>query len=270
LHPEEPLAPVPVDGFLADSDLLIRGTDGAWQLATIPPAQAGSASRLDQRSCQAADGPAASTCYASAEAAHDAAPTVYGAVFRAQDRVALEYWLFYPANIFSPTDPAGAFWLSHEGDWEAVTVVLDANERPLLAGLSEHCGGVRRDWSRVPRRGTRPVVHVALGSHANYFTNGAKVLDRRCWPKEARAVFLAYAVPLLDHVAQGRTVDPAVVRVGASSPSWMAFQGTWGEDQYIHFPDVAPLRYGTGPVGPAFHALWRRPVATVLSWPIAR
>ena len=34
--------------------------------------------------------------------------------------------------------------------------------------------------------------------------------------------------------------------------------------------NFAPLRYGTGPRGPAFHKLWRQPIATVLAWPPAR
>ena len=35
--------------------------------------------------------------------------------------------------------------------------------------VSRHCGGARRSWARAPKQGLRPVVHVALGSHANYF-----------------------------------------------------------------------------------------------------
>jgi len=270
LHPDERFLPVPVDGFLADSDLQVRGPDGTWQASTASLPQAGPASRLDHRSCLAVDGPAALDCYVAAEQAHAAAPTVYGAVFRTRDRIVLQYWLFYPANVFSLAGARGLFWQSHEGDWEAVAVLLDGRERPILVGLSEHCAGVRRDWAGAPHRGSRPVVFVALGSHANYFTPGKKPLARSCWPKEALAVYDAYKVPLLDTAARGRTVTPGVSRVTAAAPPWMAFAGTWGEDQFVHFPDVAPLRFGGGPRGPAFHELWRRPVATVLAWPVAR
>ena len=270
LHPDERFVPVPVDGFLADSDLQVRAPDGTWQASTATLPQAGPASRLDQRSCRAVDGPAALDCYAAAEQAHAASPTVVGAVFRTRDRIALQYWLFYPANIFTIASAKGLFWQSHEGDWEAVTVLLDKRERPILVGLSEHCAGARRDWTGVQHRGSRPVVYVAVGSHANYFTPGKKPLARKCWPTEALAVYDAYKVPLLDSAARGRTVVPIVARVTAAAPPWMAFAGTWGEDQFVHFPDVAPLRFGAGPSGPAFHELWRRPVATVLAWPVAR
>ena len=43
LHPDERFAPVPVDGFLADSDLQVRGPDGTWQASTasLPEAAVG-------------------------------------------------------------------------------------------------------------------------------------------------------------------------------------------------------------------------------------
>ena len=53
LHPDERFVPVPVDGFLADSDLLVPAPDGTWQASTALLPQAGPASRLDQRSCRA-------------------------------------------------------------------------------------------------------------------------------------------------------------------------------------------------------------------------
>ena len=249
LHPSERFRPEPVEGFLADSDLV--------------------AGHYDQRFCKSIDGPAALDCYASADAAHALPPVVYGASFRSGKRIVLEYWLFYPFDLFqiASTPPLDQFWQDHEGDWEAVAVVLDAKEKPLLVGTSRHCGGARRDWVRVKRRGTHPVIYVALGSHATYFAPGEIPLDRACWPQVALAVFDAYGVAVDDHVGAGPAVAPAVVLVTAAAPPWMVFAGKWGETQYVHFPNNAPFAYGLGPAGPAFHALWRKPLATVLGWP---
>ena len=248
LHPAERFAPAPVETFLADSDLV--------------------AGRYDNRHCSARDGLAALDCYDAADAAHAAAPVVYGATFRARDgRIALQYWLFYAYNLWSPTVPQTPdFWQAHEGDWEAVTVLLDAKGRPKSLGLSRHCGGATRAWTKAERRGSRPVVYVALGSHANYFQPGRRAHDRRCWPKEALAVFRAYNRPLYDFAARGSTVAPQVVRVTATAPAWTAFPGRFGETQYVHFPNNEPFAFGAGPRGPAFHELWRRPFAVPAGW----
>ena len=245
LHPDERFQPEQVDGYLADADLV--------------------GGHYDQRLCKSVDGPAALDCYASADAAHAQQPAVYGAVFRRGNRIALEYWLFYAFDLYSP---AADVWQDHEADWEAITVLLDAKRKPLLVGTSRHCSGARRDWSTVTRHGTRPVVYVALGSHANYFAPGSPPLERRCWPDVALAVFKAYNVALVDRTAAGRTIAAArVVPVTATATSWMAFAGAWGETQYVHFPNNNPFAFGLGPSGPAFHALWRDPVKTVLAWP---
>jgi hypothetical protein len=252
LHPDERFQPETVDGYLADVDLV--------------------SGHYDQRLCKSIDGPAALDCYANADAAHAQAPAVYGAVFRRGKRIALQYWLFYPFDLYRPVDspggPTGEIWQDHEADWEAVTVLLDATRKPLLVGTSRHCGGARREWSQVTKRGTRPVVYAALGSHANYFSPGAIPLEKRCWPPVALAVLKAYNIALADSVAAGRTIaGAAVVPVTSSSPPWMKFPGAWGEAQYVHFPNNTPFAYGLGPTGPAFHALWRQPVSTVLGWP---
>jgi len=245
LHPAERFAPTAVEGFLADADLV--------------------GDRYDVRACGARDGLAALQCYDDAD--EPAQPVVYGSVFRSGERVALQYWLFHAFDLWSPLVPQSPdYWKSHEGDWEAVTVLLDARGRPAEVGTSRHCGGARRAWARVEKRGARPVVYSALGSHALYFAPGRYRQEQRCWPKEAVAIFAAYGVPILDHVARGRSLSPRVVPVSRSRPAWMAFPGSFGESQYMHFPQ-ATFMFGTGPRGPAFHALWRKPFAAPLAWP---
>ena len=245
LHPAERFAPTAVEGFLADAEL----TGG----------------RYDVRACAARDGLAAVQCYDDAD--EPAPPVVYGAVFRSGKRVALQYWLFHAFDLWSPFVPQSPdYWKSHEGDWEAVTVLLDESGRPAEVGTSRHCGGSRRAWAKVEKRGARPVVYSALGSHALYFKPGRYPEEPRCWPKEAVAVFAAYKVPILDHVVRGGALSPRVIQVSRSSPSWMAFPGTFGEDQYMHFPQ-ATFKFDAGPHGPAFHELWRKPFAVPQRWP---
>jgi Vacuolar protein sorting-associated protein 62 len=263
LHPAEEFQPVPVEGFLADSDLTRKSVSG-WETVPGPLPKGGADLRLDQRDCVAIDGPAASPCYAAAEAAHAASPVVYGAAFRTKTRIDLQYWLWYPYDDYSATDPPGEVWQVHEGDWESVSVILDRDGRPLVVALSAHCEGTRRAWAGVERRGLRPLVYVALGSHANYFGTGIHPHDPVCWPPEARDIVRVFA--LADRTGAGRVVRPRLVRVTATSPSWMTFAGAWGETGYLHFPNNPPLAYNAGPRGPAFHAQWRRPVVEAMSW----
>lgn len=266
LHPAERLGPVPVDGFLEDSDLQ-RRTEAGWEKIDGSLPAGGAGLRLDQRLCRAIEGIAAASCYASAQQAHRSTPVVYGAAFRRKNRIDLQYWIWYAWNGYSPTVPAGDLWQVHEGDWEAVSVVLDLEGKPLVAGYSQHSEGKRRDWAKVTRRGLHPAAYVALGSHANYSGPGKQRLDPSSVPAALISIIEAYGVAAVDHTAKGRIVRPRLVRVSSSMPGWMAFAGTWGEVEYVHFPDNAPLASGAGPRGPAFHEQWRRPVAEVLSWP---
>jgi hypothetical protein len=245
LHPAERSAPTNVDGFLADAEL--------------------TAGRYDVQACSAREGLAALQCYDDVD--EPAAPIVYGAVFRAGGRIALQYWLFHAFDLWSPFVPQSPdYWKLHEGDWEAATVLLDASGRPTEVGTSRHCGGARRAWTRVERRGSRPVLYPALGSHALYFRPGRYPQEKRCWPQVALAVFDAYKVAIVDHAAAGRAVSPRVVSVTAKAPAWMRFPGTFGESQYLHFPQ-ATFASGAGPRGPAFHDLWMRPFAEPRTWP---
>lgn len=73
---------------------------------------------------------------------------------------ALQYWYLYIYNDFRN---------NHEADWEMVTIELSPQGEPVQAGYSSHAGGSKRPWLELEREGDRPVVHVALGSHAGYF-----------------------------------------------------------------------------------------------------
>jgi hypothetical protein len=264
LHPAERFRPVRVEGFLADSDLQ-RKTATGWETIAGPLPAGGGDLRLDQRSCPAIDGIAASPCYAAAQDVHGSDPVVYGKAFRTKTRIDLQYWVWYAYNDYSSTFPPGEVWQVHEGDWESVSVILDLTGRPLVVGLSKHCEGTRRSWSRVRRQGTRPVVYVGLGSHANYFGPGTFRHSPICWPRELRDI--VRALDLVDRTGAGRTIRPRLVPVTASSPPWMRFAGTWGESGYVHFPSNDPIAYQGSPRAPAFHDTWKAPVTEELGWP---
>ena len=53
-----------------------------------------------------------------------------------------------------------------------------AGEQPVLMTASQHRGGEKREFWRCELDGGRPVIYVALGSHANFFTPGERGEDQ--------------------------------------------------------------------------------------------
>jgi hypothetical protein len=97
-----------------------------------------------------------------------------------RNRVALQYWFHYFYDDWAN---------QHEGDWEGITILLDLHEsvverhEPLdLAtllkdaiirdvGYAVHEDGYRRVWEDVQKtQDDRPIVYVARGSGASYFS----------------------------------------------------------------------------------------------------
>jgi len=284
--PGEAFRPTTVQSFVTDSTLErfvpALGTwvpiDPAPTVESLPTAGAGW--RLNQRTCTPADGVPGAVCYAAAWSGHEAPGTVYGRVVRLASRTVLQYWFFY-YDDFYPYNPLvpDFIWQAHEGDWEVVNVVLSrADDEPLEVGYSQHCLGRTRAWSETRRwRGHHPVVFVALGSHANYFSTGEHEIDQVCLPAGVLAFFSQAGLPLpADHAARGAAAGPAtfgaestdVVRVTDSSPHWIGFPGNWGELEYVHAPAPVGTQFiGQSPVGPALHPVWSDPLGTLASWP---
>lgn len=280
-HPQEEFRPTTVESFVRDSDLEAATSPTEWALVDAAPtvgtlpAASPPIWRLNQRDCFAGAPLGDLACYTAA-AADEPDPVVYGRVARDGGRTVLQYWLFYYDNVYRyPFLPLGAIWQSHEGDWEVVNVVLGPGRKPVAVGISRHCSGETRPWPDTPRMGRHPVVHVALGSHANYFEPGVHEFDRACLPPEVIGFFAQAGLPLPADVAAsgpsegiGRTGAPyAVRRISDGSPSWVAFPGFWGELEYFNAPPpIGTVPFGTGPRGPGFHEVWDAPLATLVEW----
>jgi hypothetical protein len=261
----EALRPASADAFVAGARLETISAFGV----TVPA--------LNLTACSPAPGLAALGCYAGATSGVPS--VVYGRVVRDGRATVLQYWYFYFDNFYSYTyPPSDLLWQAHEGDWEVVNVVLSPGGRPRYVGYSQHCAGEVRRWSQVPRwQGHHPIVHVAIGSHANYFEAGTHPIDVSCLPPQVLAFFTQSGLALPnDFAGGGPAAGPArygdgvttIERIGdASDPAWVSFPGIWGELQYFRGPSVGTVPLGFSPVGPAFHAVWREPVETLATWP---
>ncbi len=144
----------------------------------------------------------------------------------------LEYWYWY---YYNPKSFAGVG--THEGDWESVLVGLDANNRPLEVIFSQHESPSNcyiGDVELTEEGG--PVVYVAVDSHANYRMSGS--FDG--------GVIVDYAD------GNGPAVQPGLVILQDSPPSWLAWPGHWGNSRGGGLNSESPT-------GPAFHGSWSDP-----------
>jgi hypothetical protein len=121
--------------------------------------------------------------------------------------VVIQYWFFYYYN------PKTYFGIgAHEGDWEMMQIHLDPGGKPIEAAYSQHSWGERCDWIHVPREEDgRPIVYVAEGSHANYFSPG----------------YHANSGANDTAGGNGEWVIPLPVDV-TSGPRWLGWPGHWG------------------------------------------
>jgi hypothetical protein len=274
--------PSAVEPFLAAADLE-RLTAGRWQVVRhSPPASAlaGGTSRLrlDTRGCTPAVD--LDSCYA-----RRALPaTVYGRVWvsptaSAGIRTVLQYWFFYPLDDWRNSLIRPTLWHTHEGDWEEVSVALDAAARPLAIACSQHDLGVVRAWKRVRTKGGgHPVVYVALGSHANYLSAGFHGIA--AIPHVIPPRFSGVPLPEPDFTSSQTSYGPAgsapnalgVLDISDATAPWLSFAGPWGDGSYVLLRQsngtaYSHLRVGDSPPGPAFHAIWRDPLLQFRSWP---
>lgn len=290
-HPSEDWAPQAVDDYLGIARVERQVTPGVW--SPVPPPIPTSTVGCAVSPCLRLNLPCALrsgySCYRQQRTTPDEwkAPVVYGTVVAVpasaplppgqtkRPALLLHYWLFYGFDDWHSLH--NRLWQTHEGDWESITLGLDSDQQPLFAAYSEHCSGTVSPWSNVTRRGgTHPVVYVALGSHANWFTSSAaRTRFSECLKSGLGALARARISELI-RLAQDNIVD----RMGAAHPSgpaglsgvtplslitldptatsWARFPGRWGEGQIVWLGttprSVTTVSRGLAPGTPNWYA----------------
>ena len=165
---------------------------------------------------------------------------IYGTVAERADGAGcwLQYWFFYTFNSKAArASKAGV----HEGDWEMIQVRLDAGEVPDEVTFAQHRGGQRAPWpgtasgrDEVEMVDQRPVVYVALGSHASYMRVGRHPIED-----------LSLLKWWIDDVADGcglELLEPQLrVLDHDEPPPWARWPGRWGPSRF------GPFKSPTGP-----------------------
>lgn len=264
-HPDEDWAPQTVDAYLKGARIERQATPGLW--AAVPPPVPTSTVGCTATPCFRLNLPCSLrsgySCYRqTATSTAWRTPVVYATVATVpasappppgqtqRPSLLLHYWLFYAFDNWHSLH--NRLWQTHEGDWESITVALDAAQKPMFAAYSEHCSGTVAPWSSVTRRGaTHPVAYVALGSHANWFTSSAaQTRFAECLKSGVGSAAKARLSTLI-RLAQENVVDrmgaahasgPAgldgvtaaeLVPLDPKTTSWARFPGRWGEGQIV-------------------------------------
>jgi len=141
----------------------------------------------------------------------------------------LQYWFFYYYNDF----PAEFNLGDHEGDWEMIQVFVNTDLEPQVAVYAQHDSNSFCPWDKVRKLQGRPLVFVAKGSHASYFTPGQHDFG---------------PIGILADVTDGQVARSIkVIRVGTKRPRWINWPGKWGAS-------------GSSPKGPSqHHGQWDEP-----------
>ena len=251
--------PVGVERFLAEPGHRVCAADGMCVPLTSLSQLNSQAAYLDFRGSQLngsdATAPDLATCQRSEPILRDCdehgRSVIYAHVTRASAQIAIDYWWFLRYNALFPD--------YHEGDWEGVTVIANAEATHVLA---VHFAAHAEVWqydSGVPLfDGLHVHVYVARGGHASY--------PRPC----GQSVCLETGTPLPEGRYNGH--DPwfnndtaqcmqRCVRLFPEAPSgapasWDAWNGLWGAPRLPAFPP---------PRTPAFQTRFQQPFASQTS-----
>ncbi len=184
----------------------------------------------------------------------DLKPTTYAHIVVDQDahRVVVQYWLWWYFNDWNNL---------HEGDWEAVQIVFDADSieralqsEPVLYGYAQHGGGELANPGdrKLQLIDGHPVIYPAAGSHATHFEQELYL----GWGENGTGFGC-------DNTRPPGTEVPLVVEVVPDDPDpngefgWATFGGRWGERQPWEF---------NGPRSPNLTRRWADPVGDLEGW----
>jgi lysophospholipase L1-like esterase len=154
----------------------------------------------------------------------EASATEYYLVHRTpQGPISIQYWFFYPFNY----QPAGEDFVPggfHEGDFEAIGVLLSASGQPRYVWMNRHNEEGRAfPWSdeALSRPDGHPRVFAARGSHATYENCEGQVR-----PFEITGLIDDH--PTCDEGRQLHLMPEVTPLVDLSRVGWACWQGLFG------------------------------------------
>lgn len=254
--PGEPYVPSDVDALFDEPSIALRGPWTDRDLVAVGPSAEDLSVGLEGYALDQPGDPLAPGCtyeeWAESVWGADPEPTIYARVVTqagVDDRLALEYWFYYPFNDYNN---------KHESDWERIQVEFPVGDAEAALGTdpdvvlySQHYGAERSAWDDDKLEladGTHPVVYVSAGSHASQFDEGL-YLGRSATEGFGCDTTLGPH----DEVRPAVVTIPNDLTAAAEAFPWTTYRGHWGE--------VGPQRFYEGPTGPNMKQSWKRPFA---------
>ena len=246
----ERFLPVAVDTILGRGDVVLRDADG--KVLVTAPTAADLAGGPEDRWIDLPGNTLDPGCdYEQWFDSLRATPAIYGRVTSQDGHLVTQYWFFYVYNQWNDV---------HEGDWEMaqldfgpVSIEQAMTDGPQTYAYAQHEGSeyatVGDNDAKVVRDGDHPVVFVAEGSHASFFSSS------RWFGKSGATGFGCD-----DTRAPIDRISPTVIALpGDDVPTtgefaWLSYLGHWGEK--------APS-FDNGPTGPVTKTQWSSPVTWV-------
>lgn len=249
----EPYEPIDIDLLLDNDEIALRGPWDTTNIVDVAPSGATLGRGLRGYHLDFPGhtlDPGCDFAEWSARLIEKGPSTTYARVVTQDDapgKLALQYWFFYVFNDWNN---------NHEGDWEMIQIVFDADTPaqalrvgPTEVGYSQHSSAERARWGDDKLEivgGTHPVVYPAAGSHANFFTPHVFLMRSQ-----------AEGMGCDDASGPSRSVRPVVATVPTDRDAylaeypWLGFDGRWGEQHSGVF---------NGPTGPNDKTQWTQPI----------
>ena len=251
--PGEPYQPSDVEVVLGDQSVALRGPWATDEVIKAGPTAEDLSEGLYGYYLDFPGNPLEAGCdyeqWAGA-AVTDSPPTVYAHVATEpgrDDRLAVQYWFFYPYNDYTN---------KHEGDWEMIQLVFAAadaaqalDRTPIEVGYSQHEGLEVARWDDPKLQvvdGSHPVVHVAAGSHANYYDSALYLgtsAEQGFGCDDTRGA--------ADNVRPDVAVIPSDPAAARAAFPWTGYLGRWGQREESFY---------NGPTGPNTRDSWTHPI----------
>jgi hypothetical protein len=255
--------PAPVESVLGNPDVALKIADTSSSatdtIVKMGPTAEDIANLDDQYYLDFPGNPRRPGCtfetdFKAYAAAQGLKPTTYAhiVVDDEEHRVVIQYWLWWYFNDWNNL---------HEGDWEVVQVVFDADSiegalqgEPIRYAYAQHGGGelADPDSGKLHIDDGHPVVYPAAGSHASQYEQELYL----GWGENGTGFGC-------DNSRPPGTAEPLVAVVVPEDPDptgtfgWATFGGRWGERQPWEF---------NGPRSPNLTGRWSNPVSDMSNW----